>query len=130
MEIMGGEMREAQHVAEFQRQYDVVTFDPRGIGKSSPISCDPGDGADGGDADGPQADPGRIRRGGARQRRIHRELRRGLGELLWHLSANDTAQDIERIRQALSPNDGIVSYAASYGSAYGGRLSRSLSART
>jgi pimeloyl-ACP methyl ester carboxylesterase len=31
----------------------------------------------------------------------------------------DTAQDVERIRQALSPNDGIVSYAASYGSAYG-----------
>jgi pimeloyl-ACP methyl ester carboxylesterase len=40
------------------------------------------------------------------------------GALLWHLSATDTAQDIERIRQALSPNDGIVSYAASYGSAY------------
>jgi pimeloyl-ACP methyl ester carboxylesterase len=41
------------------------------------------------------------------------------GELLWHLSAKDTAQDVERIRQALSPADGIVSYAASYGSAYG-----------
>jgi pimeloyl-ACP methyl ester carboxylesterase len=41
------------------------------------------------------------------------------GELFWHLSAKDTVQDIERIRQALSPNDGIVSYAASYGSAYG-----------
>ena len=40
-EIMGGEMRSAQHVAEFQQQYDVVTFDPRGIGKSSPIRCDP-----------------------------------------------------------------------------------------
>ena len=41
------------------------------------------------------------------------------GELFWHLSAKDTVEDIERIRQALSPNDGIVAYGASYGSAYG-----------
>jgi pimeloyl-ACP methyl ester carboxylesterase len=41
------------------------------------------------------------------------------GELLWHLTAKDTAQDVDRIRQAVSPSDGIVSYAASYGSAYG-----------
>jgi pimeloyl-ACP methyl ester carboxylesterase len=41
------------------------------------------------------------------------------GELRWHLSAKDTAQDIERVRQALTPTDGIISYAASYGSAYG-----------
>jgi pimeloyl-ACP methyl ester carboxylesterase len=41
------------------------------------------------------------------------------GELFWHLSATDTAQDVERIRQALSPSEGIVSYAPSYGSAYG-----------
>ena len=41
MEIMAGELRAIQHVSEFQRQYDVVTFDPRGIGKSSPIRCDP-----------------------------------------------------------------------------------------
>ena len=41
------------------------------------------------------------------------------GELLWHLSAKDTAQDVERIREALSLAHGIVSYAASYGSNYG-----------
>ena len=41
------------------------------------------------------------------------------GELFWHLSATDAAQDVERIRQALSPREGIVSYAPSYGSAYG-----------
>ena len=36
-----------------------------------------------------------------------------------HLSAIDTAADIERIRQALSPNDGLVAYAGSYGTVYG-----------
>src|SRR5262249_36173873 len=40
------------------------------------------------------------------------------GELMAHLSAVDTAADIERIRQALSPNDGLVAYAGSYGTVY------------
>jgi pimeloyl-ACP methyl ester carboxylesterase len=35
-----------------------------------------------------------------------------------HLSAVDTAADIERIRQALSPNEGLVAYAGSYGTVY------------
>src|SRR4029079_13005845 len=40
-EMMGGEERKVQHVADFQQQYDVVTWDPRVIGKSSPVRCDP-----------------------------------------------------------------------------------------
>src|ERR1700748_2365485 len=40
VETIGGEMRAAQHVPELQRQYDVVTFDPRGVGRSSPVRCD------------------------------------------------------------------------------------------
>ena len=117
-EIMGGEMRSAQHVAEFQRQYDVVTFDPRGIGKSSPIRCDP---ATAPTAEMPmdraptQAEFEAVARANAA---FIEGCAKASGALLWHLSATDTAQDIERIRQALSPNDGIVSYAASYGSAY------------
>ena len=119
MEMMGGEMRAAQHVSEFQRQYDVVTFDPRGIGKSSPIRCDP---AMVPSAEMPmdrtptQAEFEAVARANAA---FIKSCADASGELLWHLSAKDTAQDVERIRQALSPADGIVSYAASYGSAYG-----------
>src|SRR5262249_47037041 len=40
------------------------------------------------------------------------------GELFTHLSSMDTAADIERIRRALSPNDGLVANGASYGTAY------------
>src|SRR5215831_4102894 len=36
-----GQFRELQHIDDFARQYDVVSFDPRGIGQSSPIRCDP-----------------------------------------------------------------------------------------
>ena len=35
-----------------------------------------------------------------------------------HLSANDSAADIERIRQALGQDDGLVAYAGSYGTLY------------
>jgi pimeloyl-ACP methyl ester carboxylesterase len=119
VEIMGGELRTTQHLPEFQRQYDVVTFDPRGIGKSSPIRCDP---AMVPTAEMPldhkpiQAEFEAVARANAA---FIKSCADASGELLWHLSAKDTAQDIERIRQALSPADGIVSYAASYGSAYG-----------
>jgi len=41
VEMMSGDERKVQHVAEFQQHYDVVTWDPRGVGKSSPIRCDP-----------------------------------------------------------------------------------------
>jgi pimeloyl-ACP methyl ester carboxylesterase len=119
MEIIGGEMRAAQHIPEFQQQYDVVTFDPRGIGKSSPVRCDP---AAVPKAEMPmdhkptQAEFEAVARANAA---FIKSCATATGELLWHLSAKDTAQDVERMRQALSPNDGIVSYAASYGSAYG-----------
>jgi pimeloyl-ACP methyl ester carboxylesterase len=41
------------------------------------------------------------------------------GELYRHLSAKDSAADIERIRQALGQEDGLVAYSGSYGTLYG-----------
>jgi len=75
-EMMGGDERKAQHVADFQQQYDVVTWDPRGIGKKQPDPLRSKGRAKARDAAGPQADAGRVRRRGARQRRLHPELRR------------------------------------------------------
>jgi pimeloyl-ACP methyl ester carboxylesterase len=118
-ETIGNEMREAQHVPEFQQLYDVVTFDPRGVGKSAPIRCKP-------DASPKVQMPVDRKPSQAEFDAVSRantafieSCAAATGELLWHLTAKDTAQDIERIRQALSPNDGIVAYGASYGSAYG-----------
>ena len=115
----GGETRALQHVADFQRHYDVVTFDPRGIGESSPIRCAP-------DAvpstlmpvDRPPsaAEFEAVARANAT---FFKSCFEATGELMAHLSAMDTAADIERIRQALSPADGLVAYAASYGTVYG-----------
>jgi pimeloyl-ACP methyl ester carboxylesterase len=112
-------MRTAQHIPEFQQQYDVVTFDPRGVGKSNPVRCDPKAVPE---AEMPldhkpsQAEFEAVARANAA---FIKSCAVATGELFWHLSAEDTAEDVERIRQALSPNEGIASYAASYGSAYG-----------
>jgi pimeloyl-ACP methyl ester carboxylesterase len=118
LEELGG-MRTEQHVPEFQQQYDVVTFDPRGIGKSSPVRCDPKAVPKAEmpmDRQPTQAEFDAVARANAP---FFKSCADATGELFWHLSAKDTVQDIERIRQALTPNDGIVSYAASYGSEYG-----------
>lgn len=118
LEELGG-MRKEQHVPEFQKQYDVVTFDPRGIGKSNPIRCDPAAAPKAGmpmDRQPTQAEFDSVARANGP---FFQSCAAATGELFWHLSAKDTAQDIERIRQALTPNDGIVAYAASYGSEYG-----------
>jgi pimeloyl-ACP methyl ester carboxylesterase len=40
------------------------------------------------------------------------------GELMAHLSARDSAADIEQIRLALGQDDGLVAYAGSYGTLY------------
>jgi pimeloyl-ACP methyl ester carboxylesterase len=100
------------------REWDVVSFDPRGIGESSPIRCSP-------DADPPVIAPfGRppspvefeaIARANAA---FIQSCVEATGELVAHLSSMDSADDIERIRQALSPNDGLVAYGGSYGSPY------------
>jgi pimeloyl-ACP methyl ester carboxylesterase len=114
-----GAMRKEQHIPEFSQQYDVVSFDPRGIGKSNPIRCDP--------QAAPKVEMPMDRKPtqaefdavAAANDVFFKSCAAATGELFWHLSSKDTVEDIERIRQALTPNEGIVSYAASYGSEYG-----------
>ena len=117
--IAGGwGMREAHHVDEFRQQYDVVTFDPRGIGQSSPIRCDP--------ALLPPVTPPQDRAPSAAEFAALAETNAAFyescfaatGSLMAHLSVNDTAADIERIRQALG-EEALTAYGGSYGSAYG-----------
>ena len=116
--VFGG-LRGLQHIDEFARQFDVVSFDPRGIGESSPLRCDP-------DAVPPTSEPiyhaptpvefEALAKANAA---LFQSCFAATGELMSHLSAIDTAADVERIRQALTPNDGLVAYAGSYGTVYG-----------
>ena len=107
------------HVDELRRYFDVVSFDPRGIERSNPLRCAP-------DLVPPVIAPfdrpptreqfDAITRANAAFYRNCMEL---TGNLVNHLSAVDTAGDIERIRQALRQDGGLVAYGGSYGSQYG-----------
>jgi pimeloyl-ACP methyl ester carboxylesterase len=117
--IIGGDNGTAQHVDEFRRQWDVVSFDPRGIERSSPIRCSP-------DLVPPATAPRDHPPTAAEFEAIAHanavfiaSCLEATGELMRYLSAMDTAADVEQIRQALSPNDGLVAYGASHGSQYG-----------
>jgi pimeloyl-ACP methyl ester carboxylesterase len=112
-------MRTAHHVDEFRQHYDVVTFDPRGVGQSNPIRCDPDllppvaeprDEAPSADEFAAMAEANAV---------FYESCFEATGELMAHLSVLDTANDIEWIRQALGDEAGLIAYAGSYGSAYG-----------
>ncbi|MEO6836720.1 MAG: alpha/beta fold hydrolase, partial [Candidatus Tumulicola sp.] len=117
--IFGGDNRKAQHIDELSRSWDLVVFDPRGIGESSPIRCSP--------QAVPSPPPPSLQPPG---RKYYQNVARSnaaffktcfaeSGELMRHLSSADTAADIEQIRRVLTPNEGLIAYAGSYGSAYG-----------
>lgn len=117
--IFGGDNRKAQHIDELRRSWDLVVFDPRGVGESSPVRCSPqavpSPPAPSLQPPGPQYYENVARANAAFFKTCFDET----GELMRHLSSADTAADVEQIRRALTPNEGLVSYAGSYGSAYG-----------
>ncbi|WP_211370737.1 alpha/beta hydrolase [Nonomuraea turkmeniaca] len=96
-------------------RYDIVGFDPRGVGQSSPVSCDletrdlaltrlkPYPDADGG-----------ITENVAWSRRIAEACARNGGPLIRHISTRNEARDIDRIRQALGEKK-ISYWGVSYG---------------
>ncbi|MFC9279436.1 alpha/beta hydrolase [Streptomyces collinus] len=96
--------------------YDVVSFDPRGVGRSSPVSC--GDDGDRGlpvagesvDLDRPQGVLKQLRQAAA-------ECARNSGPVLRHIGTVDAARDMDVIRAALG--DKKLNY---LGFSYGTRL--------
>jgi pimeloyl-ACP methyl ester carboxylesterase len=114
-----GQLRGLQHIDDFARQYDVVSFDPRGIGQSSPIRCNPGAVPAASEPIYRPPTPAEFEALARANAAFFRSCFAATGELMAHLSALDTADDIERIRQVLSQNDGLVAYGGSYGTVYG-----------
>jgi pimeloyl-ACP methyl ester carboxylesterase len=96
-------------------RYDVVGFDPRGVGHSTPISC----GLEPGDLDfqfflpwpGPGGD---ITDSTERAGRVAEACARNGGPLVRHISTRNEARDIDRIRRALG--EPRLSY---WGTSYG-----------
>ncbi|QYX82380.1 alpha/beta hydrolase [Streptomyces akebiae] len=101
---------------DLTKGYDVVSFDPRGVGRSSPVSC--GDGTDealeatdgGEDADDPKAALERLRRAAA-------ECQENSGQVLPHIGTLNASRDLDVMRAALG--DKKLNY---LGFSYGTRL--------
>lgn len=100
---------------EVSDRYDIVGFDPRGVGQSTPVSC----GLRPEDADprvflpwpGPDGD---ITGNVDRARRIAGSCARDGGSLMRHITTRNEARDIDQIRRALGERR--LSY---WGTSYG-----------
>jgi pimeloyl-ACP methyl ester carboxylesterase len=107
------------HVDELRQYYDVVSFDPRGVEQSNPLRCDP-------NLVPPVIAP--VDRAPTREEfdaitnanaAFFQSCINLTGDLMNHLSVDETAGDIERIRMAIGQTDGLVAYGGSLGSIYG-----------
>lgn len=103
--------------------YDVVTFDPRGVGRSSPVSCGPAtmDIVEATDGDEELTDPQDVLR---RLRDAAAECAQHSGPVLRHMGTVDAARDMDVMRQALG--DDRLNY---LGFSYGTRLGAVYAAR-
>ena len=102
------------------KAYDFVGFDPRGVGRSAPISCeDPREYAEAPKADPVPAGEADKSAGRAAARRYADGcLKRTGAALLAHMATPDSARDLDVIRAALGER-GLNFLGASYGSYLG-----------
>ncbi|MFE9422214.1 alpha/beta hydrolase [Kitasatospora sp. NPDC006697] len=83
-------------------RFDIVGFDPRGTGDSSPIHCLTDGRRDALDQQDDPADPAaRSARRAQRAKDYAAACERAAGPLLPHVGTRDTARDMEALRQAL-----------------------------
>ncbi|GAA2789858.1 alpha/beta hydrolase [Saccharopolyspora taberi] len=100
-----------------QRSYDIIGFDPRGVGRSAPVDCGPA----GGLFDHPTADPVDEDAFLAGLKRISDDCVKHIGEVRPHINTANTARDMDLLRRALGQpelNYLGVSYGTYLGAAY------------
>lgn len=100
------------------RQFDVVGWDPRGVGASTPVRCDPASftafvRADG-SPDSPAEEAALIRSA----RKFGASCLARSGALLEHVSTEETVRDLDLLRHMLGDPQ-LTYYGESYGSAIG-----------
>ncbi|MEU0005558.1 alpha/beta hydrolase [Streptomyces sp. NPDC006314] len=107
---------EGKQFMDLTNGYDVVTFDPRGVGRSSPVSC--GEGGD--EASAVTSENADISHPQALLKRVRQaadQCARHSGPVLPHIGTVNVSRDLDVIRQALG--DEKLNY---LGFSYGTRL--------
>ena len=104
---------------DVRKRYDVVGFDPRGVGESSPVKCLTDAQLDELIASDPTPDtPAEVDEAVALFRTFAQRCKDGGGELLGHVSTREAARDIDILRAALGDRK-LTYLGKSYGTLLG-----------
>ncbi|GGR75268.1 alpha/beta hydrolase [Streptomyces aureoverticillatus] len=99
-----------------RQQYDLIGFDPRGVGRSTPVAC----GLDSGEMTFPR--PNRTAREFTANKnwakKVADQCHRRMGGVLPHISTRNTARDMDVLRAVLGEKK-LNYYGVSYGTALG-----------
>jgi pimeloyl-ACP methyl ester carboxylesterase len=104
---------------ELLDDFDIVTFDPRGVQRSDPVTC----GETAGAAPGPIPDPVPLTAAArkatfANMRQFAAACEKASGSILPYVGTVDVARDLDRLRQALGDR-GLTYMGQSYGTLLG-----------
>ncbi|WP_019545151.1 alpha/beta hydrolase [Streptomyces sulphureus] len=110
----------AQDYEKLRGRYDLVSFDPRGVGRSKGVNCLGAEELDRYFAADWTPDTRREESGLlARQRQFAEGCEKRAGDLLPHLTTENTARDMDLMRQVLG-DDRLHYFGVSYGTELGG----------
>ena len=104
---------------EMRAAYDVVGFDPRGVGSSDPVTCLSDDRLDDFLAYDPDPDTAaEVRRAAQLVRELGQGCQQNTGALAAHVSTIEVAKDLDILR-AVVGDEALHYYGASYGTSIG-----------
>ncbi|NDZ79000.1 alpha/beta hydrolase [Streptomyces sp. SID10853] len=106
--------------AKLNTRYDLVSFDPRGVGNSAPVNCLTGPETDALNAvDSTPDTPTEVRQWMEATRNFAAQCTKKSGPLLPYLTTTNVARDLDRIRAAVGDKK-LNYYGFSYGTELGG----------
>ncbi|MFE0133563.1 alpha/beta hydrolase [Streptomyces sp. NPDC059037] len=111
---VSGLLASQKEFAYLGKGYDVVSFDPRGVGQSSPVTCGDADAEDPTAAEDPDEDPGVLL---DEVKKISDKCAKESGPVLPYVGTINVSRDMDVMRQALG--DKKLNY---LGFSYGTRL--------
>ncbi|MEU9253957.1 alpha/beta hydrolase [Streptomyces sp. NPDC048270] len=110
----------AKEYEALRARYDLVSFDPRGVGRSAPVRCEDDKQLDTYYAQDSTPDTPQEEQGFVDNIRTYREAcEQNSDKLLPHVGTSNAARDLDRIRQALG-DEKLNYFGISYGTELGG----------